>query len=195
MLKNIIRFKHPMGFSEKVSVLELVLNLLKENETKLESLIEKMETVDKTIQQSPTLSKTVKEYDPSTSVELTPQNILVVDDDKSLANSFKLVLENVGYNVDTAYTGLQALYMVKKRSYYLILLDLNLPDLMGDEVAEMIEEHHSHIDIVFITGYSKLKGEIDNFENGKKTILKPIEPDVLVETASKRFSLNSVACK
>ncbi len=182
-----------MGFPEKVSVLELLLHLLKENETKLESLIEKMEIIDKTIQQNPTLSKTVKEHDPSTNVESLSQNILVVDDDKNLANSFKLILESVGHTVNTAYSGIQALYMMKKRSYNLILLDLNLPIMKGDDVAEMIEEHHNHVDIVFITGYSTLKDEVDGFGNGKKTILKPIGPDVLLETASKQFSDAPVA--
>ena len=182
-----------MAFSEKISVIELLLNLLKENETKLETLIEKMEIIDQTIQKDPNLSKTVKKYDSSTTQETKPQNILVVDDDKNLANSFKLILERVGFNVDTALTGIQALYRVKHCVYDFILLDLNLPDIMGDKLAEMIEEHHSYIDIVFITGHQDLKDKVDGFHSGKKTLLKPIEPDVLLETASKRISHAHVA--
>ena len=47
-----------MSFTEKIDVLELLLNLLKENETKLETLIEKIETVEHTVTQNPKLSKT-----------------------------------------------------------------------------------------------------------------------------------------
>jgi len=89
-----------MTFSEKITVLELLLRLLKENEKKLESLIEKIEVIDHTIQKTPNLIKKVKGYYPSNTKEPQSQNILVVDDDKNLANSFKLVLESVGYNVD-----------------------------------------------------------------------------------------------
>ena len=178
-----------MAFSEKITVLELLLNLLKENEEKLESLIEKMEIIDQTIQQTPNLLKKVKEYDPSNTKKPQSQNILVVDDDKNLANSFKLVLESVGYNVDTALTGIQALHKAKHSFYDLILLDLNLPDIMGDKLAEMIEEHRSHIEIVFITGYQGLKERVDGFENGKETILKPISSDILIEATSSRLAL------
>ena len=175
-----------MAFSEKICVLELILSLLKENEEKLETLIEKIEIIDQTIQKDPILSKTVKEYDSSTTQESRSRNILVVDDDKNLVNSFKLILESVGYNVDTALTGIQALYRVKHCVYDFILLDLNLPDIMGDKLAEMIEEHHSYIDIVFITGHQGLKDKVDGDKSGKETILKPIEPAILLETASKR---------
>lgn len=178
-----------MAFSEKITVLELLLSLLKENEKKLETLIEKMEIIDQTIQKDPNLSKTVKEYDSSTTQESRSRNILVVDDDKNLVNSFKLVLESVGYNVDTALTGLQALYRVKHCVYDFILLDLNLPDIMGDKLAEMIEEHHSYIDIVFITGYQGLKDKVDGVQSGKKILLKPIKPDVLLEATSRRLAL------
>ena len=53
----------------------------------------------------------------------------------------------------------------------------------------MIEEHHSHIEIVFITGYQDLKERVDGFENGKETILKPISSDVLLEATSSRLAL------
>ena len=178
-----------MAFSEKITVLELLLNLLKENEKKLESLIEKIELIDQTIQKTPNLIKIVKEYYPSNTEESQSQNILVVDDDMNLANSFKLVLESVGYNVDIALTGIQALYKAKHCLYDLILLDLNLPDIMGDKLAEMIEEHHNHIEIVFITGYQGLKDRADGYENGKEIILKPISSDVLIEATSYRLAL------
>ncbi len=174
-----------MGFTEKIDVLELLLNLLNENETKLETLIEKMETIEHTVTQNPGLSKTLKEYD-STTVESLSKNILVVDDDKNLANSFKLVLESVGYTVDTVNTGLAALYKITKKTYDLVILDWFLPDMLGNEVAEKIEEYHSHTDVIFITGYSSLKGE--GQLDGRETLIKPIEPDSLLEKASERLA-------
>ena len=177
-----------MSFTEKIAVLELLLNLLKENETKLETLIEKIETVEHTLTQNPKLSKTLKEYDPTTTVESLSQNILIVDDDKHLANSFKLILESVGYTVDTVHTGLAALYKMTKKTYDLVLLDWILPDMLGDEIAEKIEAEHGSTEIIFITGYSMVKGQIEGLHGEKELLMKPVEPGSLLETAGKRLA-------
>ena len=177
-----------MSFTEKIDVLELLLNLLKENETKLETIIEKIETIENTVTQNPRLSKTLKEYDPTTTVESLSQNILIVDDDKNLANSFKLVLESVGYNVDTVHTGLTAIYKIAKKTYDLVLLDWVLPDMLGSEVAEKIEEEHGYSDVIFITGYSMVKDQIEDQHGDRELLMKPIEPGSLLEKASKRLA-------
>ena len=123
----------------------------------------------------------MKEYTSSTATDSLEHSILILDDDKNLANSFKLILESVGYKVDTAYTGIQALYKINKEEYDLVLLDLNLPDMMGDKVAEEIEEGQKHTDIVFITSYSSLSKR-----NKTETLMKPINPENLLDTATKK---------
>ena len=175
-----------MVFSEKISVLELIIHLLKENGIKLEGLIENMEIVENTIQKEASLLKTLNEYDLKSEPHL--QSILVVDDDRNLANTFKLVLESVGYNVDTANTGVQAIYRMKQRPYDLVLLDLKLPDTRGDMVAEMIEERYFDVNIVFITGYVELMSEVEKTGDDKEVLLKPIVPENLIEVASRNIS-------
>lgn len=171
-----------MSFTEKIDVLELLINLLKEHEDKLDTIIEKMEIIDLTINQDPRLRKSLKEYDSSIKTNSMDHSILIVDDDKNLANSFKLILESVGYKVDTAYSGLQALYKINNAEYDLVLLDLNLPDMMGNEIAEEIKEDHRYTDVVFITGYSSLSKD-----NGTETLMKPIKPEHLLSTAKKKL--------
>ena len=172
---------------EKISVLELLIDLIKENEEKLETLIEKMEIVENTVTQNPKLSKTLKEYD-STIVDSLSQSILIVDDDKTLANSFKLILESVGYTVDTVHTGLAAIYKMTKKNYDLVILDWILPDMLGDEIAEKIEEENGYTEIIFISGYSMVKGQIEGLQGEKELLMKPVEPGSLLETASKRLA-------
>ena len=177
-----------MSSTEKINVLDLLINLLIEHESKLDSLIERLEIVDQTITKDPKLSKTLKEYDSSTIEETLSHNILVVDDDKKLANTFKLILKTAGCNVDTAFTGLQALYKISRKPYDLILLDLNLPDIMGDELAEEVEKRCPETDVVFITGYSTLKGEVESHLDEKEVLMKPIEPETLLEVAINRLT-------
>ena len=147
-----------------------------------------MEIVEHTTKRNPRLRKTLKEFDSSTSVESLSQNILVVDDDRTLASSFKLILESVGYNVDTAFTGLTALYKMTKKTYDLVILDWNLPDMLGDEVAKKIKEEHSSTDIIFITGYSSMKDGVEGQLEEEEVLMKPIIPESLLETVTKRLA-------
>jgi CheY-like chemotaxis protein len=176
-----------LAFTDNINVLDLLIDLLKEHEYKLGSLLEKMEIVEQTILQDQRLNKPLKEYDSTTMKELASQCILVVDDDENLANTFKLLLESVGYMVDTSFNGEQALIKINCKIYDLILLDLNLPDMLGNEMAEEIQERCKQTDIVYITGYSMLKEEVEKRFENKEILMKPIEPDILLETAARRI--------
>jgi two-component system NtrC family response regulator len=145
--------------------------------------------VSQTIQRDPALRRSLLEYEvgaPEMEEAAGVQSILVVDDDKSLANTFKLVLQSVGFNVDTAITGLQALYKANRKNYDLVILDINLPDMLGDEVAEKIREHSEDVNIIMITGYSNFKDEVDEEELGiREVLMKPIPPEDLVKITKK----------
>ncbi|SFH79648.1 hybrid sensor histidine kinase/response regulator [Halpernia frigidisoli] len=71
--------------------------------------------------------------------------ILIVDDSPENIISLKKVLEKNGFEVDTALSGEEALRKILKKSYVLIILDVQMPGMDGFEVAEAI------------TGYSKAK--------------------------------------
>ena len=119
-------------------------------------------------------------------IEQGVQNILVVDDDVNLANTFKLILQSVGFHVDIAATGLQALYKTNRTDFDLIILDVNLPDMLGDEVAEKIKDKKSDTNIIMITGYSSFKDGIE--EKGldiNEILMKPIPPEDLVNITKK----------
>jgi CheY-like chemotaxis protein len=176
-----------MSFTEKIDVLDLLINILREHEEKLDNLVERLEIVSQTIQKDPTLKRSLLEFEVGDSIqELEPgvQNILVVDDDVNLANTFKLILQSVGFQVDTAATGLQALYKINRTEFDLVILDMNLPDMLGDEVAEKIKDSHKDINIIMITGYSSFKDGLEKEKDGldiKEILMKPIPPEDLVK--------------
>jgi DNA-binding response OmpR family regulator len=69
------------------------------------------------------------------------KKILVADDERAMANALKLKLEHEGFTVDTAANGVEALNLLKKNSYELLLLDLVMPKKDGFAVlAEMKDE-------------------------------------------------------
>jgi CheY-like chemotaxis protein len=178
-----------MSFTEKIDVLDLLINILREHEEKLDELVERLEIVSDTVRRDPTLRRSLLEFERGISIEdeeLGLNTILVVDDDKNLANTFKLVLQSVGFSVDTAITGLQALYKANRKVYDLIILDINLPDMLGDEVAEKIRETQVNTKIIMITGYSSFKDEVNGKKLGiKEVLMKPIPPEDLVKITKK----------
>ncbi len=64
----------------------------------------------------------------------TPQKIVIVEDNEALAEIYKIRLEAEGYIVFTASDGIAALYTIQKELPDLVLLDLMVPAIAGDEV-------------------------------------------------------------
>jgi CheY-like chemotaxis protein len=69
------------------------------------------------------------------------RRILLVEDNEIAQTSTLILLEHLGYQIDTATTGKQALAMLHEQAYDLILLDIGLPDMDGFKVAELMLEH------------------------------------------------------
>ena len=100
------------------------------------------------------------------------EKILVVDDDKSMVNMIKDVLEMEGYAVTTAFDGEQALKQVQKQSD-IILLDINLPKMDGIEVCEKIRDC-VHCPILFLSARIEEKDRIIGLKaGGDDYIVKP----------------------
>lgn len=79
--------------------------------------------------------------------------ILVVDDEQDLCEILQFNLELHGYSVDVAYSAEEAIPMIEKNEYNLILLDVMMDGMSGFEMAERLKknENLSHIPIVFCT--------------------------------------------
>lgn len=67
------------------------------------------------------------------------QTILIIDDDAAIGDLEQEILERVGYAVQRAYSGTEALLLMKNRRPDLILLDLMLPGLPGEEVLPQLQ--------------------------------------------------------
>ncbi len=88
------------------------------------------------------------------------QRILVIDDIQSNLDLLVSILEPFGLNVDTADTGQAGLDLINRNTYQLVLLDLKLPDIMGDVILQRIrqEPKTSELKVVIVTA-NDLLGE------------------------------------
>lgn len=101
---------------------------------------------------------------------------LVVDDSKISQVYAEKLLQSWGFIVEATETGNTALKMLQKKYYDLLLTDINIPDISGDALADLLEEQKPHsekITIIFATGSSDIR-------QFKYPILsKPFEPKEL----------------
>jgi two-component system, OmpR family, response regulator len=108
------------------------------------------------------------------------ESILVVEDEASIASFVSLYLQNAGYSVRTAATGMDALAQVMTDMPSLIVLDLMLPDVDGIEVCRRIRKT-SDVPILMLTARDEDVDKIIGLEVGADDYLtKPFNPRELV---------------
>ncbi|QTA80801.1 Two component system response regulator/histidine kinase, PAS domain-containing [Desulfonema limicola] len=83
---------------------------------------------------------------------MNPKNILIVDDDELVRALFANALSLKGYGFDTAASGKEALEKIKKSSFNLVLLDIDLPDIKGTDLLVSIKQFYPDIIAIMITG-------------------------------------------
>ena len=109
--------------------------------------------------------------------------VLVVDDDETLQSMFKLFLKKAGFSRLVVGTGKEALAALNKQKFDLCFLDLQLPDITGDEIYKVAKDKYPDLPVVIITGYPD--GEMMNniLKFGPVTMLKkPLKVEDLEET-------------
>lgn len=111
------------------------------------------------------------------------QNILIVDDRPENLLVLESILEDTGVQIFKATTGNEALAIVLEQELALVLLDVQMPDMDGFEIAELMRrsERSRHIPIIFVTAISKEQKHIfQGYEAGAVDYLfKPLEPEIL----------------
>lgn len=92
--------------------------------------------------------------------------ILVVEDEKLIAQSIKKGLEQENYVVDLAFDGVSGLDLAASEDYDIIVLDRMLPELDGVEVAKKIREQKIQTPILFLTAKGQIRDKLEGFHSG-----------------------------
>ncbi|MEM9399859.1 MAG: response regulator [Verrucomicrobiota bacterium] len=109
------------------------------------------------------------------------KKILIVDDQQNIADLLTMTFSNQGYTSDTASTGNEALEKLKSSAYDLMFLDLNLPDISGEEVFEQSLEIAPKLHVVIMTGFSTVESLERILGCGPVTVLqKPFKLEKLL---------------
>lgn len=108
------------------------------------------------------------------------RNILVVDDEREIADLVELYLKREDYNVFKAYNGKDAIKYVEDEEIHLAILDLMLPDISGFEICKSIREKHNY-PIIMLTAKDDEFDKVTGLMLGADDyIVKPFTPLELV---------------
>jgi len=97
---------------------------------------------------------------------MTGIRILVVEDEKKIADTLQKGLSENHYEVDIAYDGAIALKMFQRTPYDLLVLDINLPGLNGYELCKEVRGTNHQIPIIMLTALNATDDKIDAFDAG-----------------------------
>ncbi len=103
--------------------------------------------------------------------------ILIVEDHEDVGDFARTLLDEVGYEVEWARSGEQALEMIERNGFDLVFTDVVMPGISGLELAEMLERTRPRLPVVLTTGYSD---EIAaSGTGGRPVVLKPYRVETL----------------
>ena len=116
--------------------------------------------------------------------------ILVVDDDETIRNTIKAILEDEGYLVDSAATGSEAVQKTKKTAYNVALLDIRLPDMEGVELLKLMKDTVPRTRKIMVTGYPSMQNAIAALnKNADAYLVKPVDIAKLLNTVKEQLQL------
>ena len=115
------------------------------------------------------------------------KRILIVDDEKDVGRTFKMILENYGFDIDFFTDPAMALETFKPNLYDLTILDIKMPEINGFELYDKLKSRDPKIKTLFISALSYLKayntqsGKVYPLKGERHFIKKPVSNKELLE--------------
>jgi DNA-binding response OmpR family regulator len=120
------------------------------------------------------------------------KRILIVDDDEALLRSLVAILQPEGYVVDTASTGEEAIAKTSMRSYGLMLVDIELPDMEGTDLLQRLPIDSEDTAKIVLTGHPNMDKVVTAlFRGADAYILKPVSPGELLRIVEEKLTIRS----
>ena len=102
--------------------------------------------------------------------------ILIIEDEKKIADTLAKGLKELDFHVETAYDGKIGLRLFESGSFDLIISDINLPGINGYDLCKSIRSRNQHIPVIMLTALGAMDDKIEGFDAGADDYLvKPFE--------------------
>ncbi len=122
------------------------------------------------------------------------QPIIIADDEQNLLNSYELTLMDAGINnINLCNDSRNVMSLIAKKNAGLVLLDLSMPYITGDELLKQITSDFPEIPVIIITGNSEIETAVDCMKHGAfDYLLKPIENSRLTSSVKRAIELREL---
>jgi signal transduction histidine kinase len=105
-------------------------------------------------------------------------NILVIEDEAQVRESYIDMFSFFGHNVEAVSNGREGLSLINKNGYDIVVTDLNMPEMDGLEVLEYLKKKKPYIEVIVITGFATLENAIKAMKMGAYDyVTKPVDID------------------
>ena len=109
-------------------------------------------------------------------------NILIIDDEAALRQTFTRILQRAGFSVTSAASAKEGLSLLAKQSFDMTYLDIRMPDMNGLEALKTIHKKYPEMPVILFTAQPDMNSALDALRNGAKDyLLKPLKPQALIE--------------
>ena len=125
-----------------------------------------------------------------------PPSVLVVDDQEPIRETMVITLRREGYETQAAESGEQALEIISRRHFDLVITDLRLAGMDGIRVLKQVKVKSPDTEVVVITGYGTIEGAVDAIKSGAYDYLtKPFQPEELTLVARRALERKDLSQK
>lgn len=111
------------------------------------------------------------------------RKIIIVDDDREMCEEMCEILKDEGWSVRTAFNGLDGLALVEKHGCDLLLLDLKMPGLTGEEIIKRLSKGQARPKVLIVTA------RLLNYEAAMEDLTRLPGWDLVEEVISKPFEI------
>jgi len=113
-------------------------------------------------------------------------SILLIDDDVNILDTAKDILEEASYVIATASNGAQAIQKLDQNEFNVVVVDFQLPDATGLELARKVRERSDHTCVILMTGHASLEMAVKAIQEAVYDyLIKPVDPAQLKRTIEK----------
>jgi two-component system, OmpR family, copper resistance phosphate regulon response regulator CusR len=102
--------------------------------------------------------------------------ILIVEDEKKIADTLRFGLSEIGFSVEVAYNSKLGYHLFNAQHFNLVILDINLPGMNGYELCRLMRSQDEHVPLLMLTSMSSLNDKIEGYNSGADDyMVKPFE--------------------
>jgi len=120
--------------------------------------------------------------------------LLIVDDEKNMCRSLEILLEGEhGYKTSSVTSAQEALKLIEKSEFDLVITDLTMPGMSGMELLKTVKEKHPAIQVIMMTAYSTVQSAIEAIKMGAYDyIMKPFSDDEFLLSVKKALEVSEL---